>query len=240
MAGAAATTNADTVEFVATFDESVAPVAAGDFDVSGTATSTGLSVSGTGSTHTVTVTGVAGDGSLRVDFDDDGSVTDAAGNAVTPAQHIGDQSYTIDNTDPAITLTPVGTPTSDNTPSLTGSAGIAAGDATSVTVTVYGGSDTTGPEVQTLTAPVASGAYSVDASSLTDGIYTAQATQTDSAGNTGVSLASTFTIDVTDPNVALTAVASPTGDTTPTFTGSAGTAASDAAKVTVTVYDGPD
>src|SRR5206468_844290 len=79
------------------------------------------------------------------------------------------------------------------------------------------------------TRDAGTGAYSVNANpALADGTYTAQAVQTDSAGNSGTSSANTFTING-PPIVTLT---SPTGgavlgDNTPTLSGGRGTAAGD-------------
>ncbi len=65
---------------------------------------------------------------------------------------------------------------------------------------VYPGSTPTGTPVQTLTTTrQGGGAYSVLAAALTPATYTARAEQADSAGNTGLSSANTFT--VTDPFV---------------------------------------
>ncbi len=121
-------------------------------------------------------------------------------------------------------------------------AGTEAGDAAQVTVKVFSGTGTTGTPVATLTATKdGSGAYSVaPTTGLGEGPFTAQASQADNAGNSGSSSANTFRIDTTDPVVTLTAPAngSSTNDTTPTFTGVAGTEAGDAAQVTVKVFSG--
>ena len=110
-----------------------------------------------------------------------------------------------------------------------------------MTVTIYAGSSATGTPVQTLTAARgAGGAYSVDAAPLAQGSYTAQSAQADAAGNTGRSPASTFAVDTASPAITLTSPAngSSTSDTTPSFTGTAGTATGDEATVTVSVYAG--
>ena len=86
------------------------------------------------------------------------------------------------------------------------------------------------------------GAYSVDAAVLTPGTYTARAEQSDTAGNTGYSTAATFAItggaDVSAPVVALSAPPASATDTTPTFSGTAGTLAGDASTITVRVHSG--
>ena len=71
-----------------------------------------------------------------------------------------------------------------------------------VTVNIYSGSDTIGSPVQTwpATPDLYTGFYSVTPlSALNDGIYTAQASQSDAAGNTGTSSTTTFTVDTVAP-----------------------------------------
>ncbi len=126
---------------------------------------------------------------------------DAAGNTGFSSAN----TFTITLTDqspPVVTLT---TPanlssTGDATPTFAGGAGTEPGDSATVTVNVYNGSSPVGPLVQTLTATAAGGAYSVDASMpLVVGTYTARAEQSDTAGNTGLSTANTFTVTSGDP-----------------------------------------
>ncbi len=155
---------------------------------------------------------------------------------------------TVDTTAPLLTLTqPVGgSTTASATPAVSGVAGTASGDSTSVTVRLYAGSSATGAPVQTLSATRAGGgAYSVTATTLANGVYTAQAEQADTAGNVGRSGAATFTVavgsgDVTAPVVSLTQPAngSSTTATTPTFSGVAGTLIGDSTAVTVRLYAG--
>ena len=108
---------------------------------------------------------------------------------------------------PVITLVmpAAGSSTTDATPTFSGVAGTAAGDAATVTVDVYAGPDATGLPVQSLTAARdATGAYSVDASTvLAPGTYTARARQGDSGGNTGLSTANTFTVTAAGPRLRL-------------------------------------
>jgi hypothetical protein len=149
----------------------------------------------TASTYPVTWSTQPADGSYRIAA----RVVDAAG--YTKDSTI--QTVTVDNTAPAVTLT---TPanvalTTDNTPTLSGAAGNAAGDATPVTVRIYSGTGTAGAVVQTLTPNRGGGSWSTTATTLADGTYTAQATQSDAAGNVGTSTANTFTVDTTGPAV---------------------------------------
>jgi hypothetical protein len=152
-------------------------------------------------------------------------------------------TFIVDTTAPVVTLTAPANNTSTNntTPSFHGAAGTASGDLPTVTVKVYSGSTPSGTVVETLTAMASSGTWSVAASSaLAQGTYTAQAQQADAAGNTGFSSANTFIIDTTAPTVTLTAPAndSSTNNTTPTFSGAAGTALGDSNTITVKVYSG--
>jgi hypothetical protein len=119
--------------------------------------------------------------------------TDQAGNTGAPASY----TWTVDTTPPGITLTsPANGDTRAEWPTFKGRAGTAAGDASTVTVKVYSGPSPSGSLLQTLTATVgAGGDYAVAASfPLSPGTYTAQAQQSDSAGNTGSSSANTFTV----------------------------------------------
>ncbi len=121
------------------------------------------------------------------------------------------------NVAPMVSLTaPANASTTTNmTPTFSGSAGILSGNLATVTVKIYQGSTTTGTLVQTLTTTrnAITGAYSVLASStLPPGIYTAQAQQSDSAGNIGFSSANTFSIQFVPPegaNLTISSVTNP-------------------------------
>jgi hypothetical protein len=106
-------------------------------------------------------------------------------------------SVTVDNTAPSPTLTaPANNSfTNNTTPTFTGACSTGDGN---VTVTVKQGGST----VQTPSGACSSGSYSIAASSsLAENTYTAQASQTDAALNTGTSSTNTFTIDTTKPTV---------------------------------------
>ncbi len=143
---------------------------------------------------------------------------------------------------PAVTLTSPapGSMTNQVQPTFAGAAGTAAGDSATVTVRVYAGTAATGTPSQTLSTTAAGGAWSVAAGApLTPGVHTAQAQQTDDAGNVGRSLASTFTVDTTPPAVTLTSPAAGSAvGPTPSFAGAAGTATGDTSAITVRVYAG--
>jgi len=197
-----------------------AGVAVGD---SSTVTVKLFAGTGTGGTPSQTLTATrAGDGSYSVaaasplapgDYTAQAEQTDAAGNLGLSSAN----TFTVlppppDTTPPAISLAAPahGSSTTDATPALSGTAGTASGDSTTVTVKVFAGSGTGGTLLQTLTTTRAgNGAYSVDASTLAPGTYTAHSEQTDAAGNTGVSNANTFTIvEGPPPPAYLAAVAS--------------------------------
>jgi len=166
---------------------------------------------------------------------------DTAGNPdPTPAS----RTWTVDTIPPSLTLaTPAnGSSTSDTTPALSGTAGIAAGDSSTVTVEIWTGSGTSGSPLQarTATRDPSTGAYSVDAAGLAQGTYTARAKQQDGAGNTGFSAANTFTVDTVAPVVTLDSPAngSTLTGSTPALSGTGGTAPGDSPTVTVKIWMG--
>ncbi len=148
-------------------------------------------------------------------------------------------TFTIKTKGPAVSLSSVGSPTDDPSPSFSGGAGVAPGDIASVTLKVYTGNTATGTPVQTVAVTQKEGVWKAElAQPLSDGTYTAQAEQSDKAGNTTKSLTSVFTIDTTAPAVSLTALAPLTNDSTPSFSGSAGVASGDDTSVTLKIYSG--
>ena len=107
------------------------------------------------------------------------------------------EGATSDETPPVLTLvTPADDSiTNDTTPTYSGAAGTAAGDLSAITVKIYAGTTATGLPVQTLTIDKTGGTWTVDGTTpLAPGTYTAQAQQSDQAGNTGFSTANTFTV----------------------------------------------
>jgi hypothetical protein len=174
---------------------------------------------------------------------------DAAGNRGVSSAN----TFTVDATAPDVSLiNPANdSSTSDPTPTFSGNAGAATGDASTVSVDIYSGASVSGSPLRTLTAPRLGGTWSAELGApLPDGVYTARAQQSDSAGNTGVSGANTFVVaagpfdppplDTTPPTVSLVTPAdgSSGNDTTPTFSGGAGTQSGDASTVTLNVYSG--
>jgi major membrane immunogen (membrane-anchored lipoprotein) len=148
-------------------------------------------------------------------------------------------TFTVDITAPAVSIDPVGSPTNNPAPTLTGAVGTEAGDDPAVAVTIYKGSSTGGEVASSGEAVTTGSAWSYTPAALTDGTYTAQATQHDEAGNTGTSMPPvTFTVDTIAPAVSIDPVASPTNNPAPTLTGAAGTEAGDIASVSVVIHKG--
>jgi hypothetical protein len=145
-------------------------------------------------------------------------------------------TFTVDTTSPTVSLNQPASPSSDMTPSFTGSAS----DTTSIKVEIYVGSVVTGTPVSTAMAPGTTdgGWASGEANpALAAGkhTYTAVATQESSLGNPkGVSNPVTFIVDTAAPIVSLNQPTSSSSDTTPSFTGTA----SENTAVTVQIYAG--
>ena len=101
-----ATTNADSVQFIAVFSETVTGLGIDDFELTGTATNGAniSSVTGTGNGFVITISGVDGNGTLGVQLKSAATVNDIAGNALTattPSALL--ETYTIENTAPTAT-----------------------------------------------------------------------------------------------------------------------------------------
>ena len=177
----------------------------------------------------------------------DGAYTATAtqADAATNTGTSGPKAITVDKTAPAVTLTTVnGAPqtfpfsTNVTVTAVGGACGTAAGDSTTINVTIGGaGSEsgtatcTAGAWTRTLTTPLS-----------VDGSYTATATQADGATNTGTSGAKAITVDKGPPVVTLTTVNGATQTfpftTNATVTavgGACGTAAGDSTTVNVTI-----
>lgn len=95
-------TNATTVDFLITFSE---PVTGVDFSDFGLTTNTGASInniSGSGSSYLITATTDLDDNSLRLDFIDNDSVVDMAGNT-TDTGFTNGEAYAIDRNMPFVT-----------------------------------------------------------------------------------------------------------------------------------------
>jgi large repetitive protein len=140
-----------------------------------------------------------------------------------------ERTFTVITAKPTVSLEAVPSPTSDSTPAFSGSAS----DTTTVTIQIFKGGSASGSPVASAHASGTGGGWSSSGASpaLADGTYTARAEQSSSVGNgTGFSEERTFTLDTKPPKVELNPIASPTNNTTPSFSGYA----SDT--TTVTIY----
>ncbi|HEX7298603.1 MAG TPA: Ig-like domain-containing protein, partial [Solirubrobacteraceae bacterium] len=200
-AGQADPANALPILYTVTFSEPVTGFDASDLTRGGTSTGGTVAVTGSGASYEISVSGAPTDGTLTFSIAAN-KAQDAAGNGNTSSTST-DNSVTYDATAPALTLTTPanGSATNDTTPTISGAAGNAATDSSTVTVKIYSGTGTGGTVLQTLT-PTRSGAtWTTTAATLAQGTYTVQATQTDTAGNVATSAANTFTVDTTAPTV---------------------------------------
>jgi hypothetical protein len=135
----------------------------------------------------------------------DGTYTARAiqSNALMPMVEVGRSeqiAFSIDTTPPQLTIT---TPTSGSSSIggsqlVGGSAGTASGDLSSITIQLWAGG-TAGPEApaETLVAQASQGSWSATFGGLAPGSYTARASQSDQAGNTGTSTPVTFNVSAT-------------------------------------------
>jgi hypothetical protein len=147
--------------------------------------------------------------------------------AAAPAQVLGAVTPTL-----GIQAPP--TPSDDTAPSLTGTAAITAGDATSVVVAVTGGAT---PYVATV--PVLAGAWSLTLPKLAQGTYTASATQLEVGNVTVRSATVSFTVDLTPPALRMSTPSDgAVSSGTLLVDGQAGVETGDLPSVTVQVYAG--
>lgn len=140
------------------------------------------------------------------------------------------QTFTVDTQPPAVTLNPIAERSNDTTPSFSGYAS----ETGAVTVLVYRGASL----VAEASAAGNGGEWQSESlgASLPEGRYTAVAKQQSTIGNgTGTSNQVEFEVITAPPKVTLNALPSPSGNTTPSFTGTA----SETGTVTVRVYRGP-
>jgi major membrane immunogen (membrane-anchored lipoprotein) len=152
----------------------------------------------------------------------------------------GPTTFHVDTTKPVLALTQPTSPGNDATPTLSGAGGSAAGDIATVTVRVYAGGSASGTPIATQGVSVSASAWSYTTSTLTDGTYTAQAAQSDKAGNTE-SIARTFVIDTKNPELSITSPSSKEKVlhvSQPTLAGKAGDEPGDSPTVKLRIYEG--
>ena len=173
-------TNFDTLIFRATFDEDVQNVDTGDFDVNGSTTAAVTNVSTVNaSVYDITVSGgdLAGfDGTVGLDLTGGQDIADLSSNALGAGEPATDETYTLDNTAPIVTVDSL--TTFDTTPALTGTVN---DTSASIEVTVDGNNyaatnngDGTWSLADNTISPALGG-----------GTYEIAVTATDTAGNIG-------------------------------------------------------
>lgn len=146
----------------------------------------------------------------------------------------------VDIASPTVTLDQPTTPSRDARPLFTGSASDTSEE---VTVQIYAGATATGSPVSMSTAKVSSGhrwRSRKPSPALSNGQYTATATQVASGGEEGKSLPATFIVDTTPPVVSLTiplSGSSASGESQ-LVEGSAGTAEGDMPGITIRLFAG--
>lgn len=145
-------------------------------------------------------------------------------------------TFEVNTESPTVTLETPPSPSSDMTPSFSGTAS----EATQVTVEIFQGTQPEGNIVATVTAQGTRGSWTSGHLTLAlpagRHTFTAFATQTSEIRNAaGKSDSVTFMVDTEPPTVTLQAPPSPSNDLTPSFSGTA----SDATQVTVEIFEGP-
>ncbi len=248
-APASVTFTVDTTRPVVTIVQPVTPTS------NPTPTLTGAAGTQPGDSATVTVTIYEGGevGGTQVAT---AAVPASEGGWTYPAPHLTDGTYTaravqqdeagntgsseavtfrVDTTAPTVTIQQPTTPTSNPTPTLTGSGGEARGDG-EVQVTIY-----TSERIveETARTGVSGSEWSYTPErSLPDGTYTAQAVQEDTAGNVGRSTEVTFTVNTHAPAVTIARLPTPSNDAAPTLSGTAAMPPLAGPSVRVTIYEG--
>ncbi|HWQ46420.1 MAG TPA: sortase, partial [Longilinea sp.] len=210
-------TNADSLVFLATFTEDVTNIGTDDFAVNGTTTATVTGVTGvTGSTFTITISGgdlASFNGIVGVNLSGAQDITDIAGNTLPAGEPATDETYTVDNTIPTVTVLQA---TSQNDPTnvlpiyftVTFSEAIDAATFSDTDLTLGGTAAGTLSAAITEIAPMDHTTYNIAVSGVTgNGTVTAAIAADlvyDPAGN-GNSASSggdnTVTYDVSDPTV---------------------------------------
>ncbi len=143
--------------------------------------------------------------------------------------------------DPGVELSSpaAGSDTADTTPRFVATAA-GAGASDTVTLRLYAGTSAAGSPLTTIALARAGDTWSGEpGAELDDGTYTAQAERV-GAGKAVKSAPVTFRVDTTAPQVSLSTpgIGGSTSDSSPVFTGSAGSAAGDSLQVRAFVYSG--
>jgi VCBS repeat-containing protein len=209
-------TNSNSVDYTVTFSESVTGVDTGDFTATGVTNTVSGSISGVsgpGSSYTVTVSSINGDGNLRLDLNDDDSITD--GNSYelggtgtsgdTDGSYTSGETFSIDNTDPGFSAGSSNSVSVDEGTTPSDFLDVDAGDdgPPGSEVSTYALSSAAGSDADDFSVDSSTGKLSLDGEldheSPTDddgnNDYELTVTATDDVGNTNTQ---TVTVDVTD------------------------------------------
>jgi prepilin-type N-terminal cleavage/methylation domain-containing protein len=215
------------VQWTATFSESVSGVAANDFTIVKSGLSGSLSitgVSGSGSTYTITASTGTGSGTIGLNLTSAGSIADTATNA--PAVPVTGAVYTIDRSPPTLTIALGGTsPTNASTAQWTVTfnksvTGVVAGNFSTVSGGGLGGTPTVTSVTGTGTTYTVTATAGTGSGTLGLNLTSAGSIQ-DSVGNPPATpvTGAVYTIDRTAPTAAITlAGTSPTSASTAQWT----------------------
>ena len=145
--------------------------------------------------------------------------------------------FVVDTSSPKVTLNAPASPSNDQTPSFTGTASAT----TNVVVHIYEGTKAEGTQLASATVKGTGGTFTTGeaAPALPSGkrTFAAQATQESPLGNLeGKSNVVTFVVNTNPPSVTLNAITTPSGNTSPSFSGTA----SETRGVTVKIYKGSE
>jgi hypothetical protein len=128
------------------------------------------------------------EGSYTAQAEQSGEPGDPAGVSTTT-------TFTVDTTAPVLSLS--APPASPGLETVSGTAGVAAGDRRQVTVELFTGTNVeAGDAFETLTVNAVEGVWSATFGGLGSGEYSVIARQSDEAGNVGASNVGTFTVNV--------------------------------------------
>ncbi|MEO1401710.1 MAG: Ig-like domain-containing protein [Cyanobacteria bacterium J06635_1] len=201
------TTNADSLVFLTTFSEDVQNVDTADFTVNGSTTATVTNVSQTSaSTYEVTLSGgdlASFNGTVGLNLAGGQNITDDPGNALPAGEPTTDETYTVDNTSPTVSLTSAAADPINSTFGVTATFSEATADFTDTDILVTNGSVSnfsgSGTTYTFDVTPAADGAVDVDI---------AASVATDAAGNANTAATTlSRTFDATAPTVSLTSTA---------------------------------